>query len=80
MIGKNKINEIISFMKRMGEDIDAFVRRCINTRVMGASKDNLNSCEKSFVNGTSDREAHPKRWIAVLVQVNCEKKTATFLK
>ena len=47
---------------------------------MGASKDNLNSCEKSFVNGTSDREAHPKRWIVVLVQVNCEKKTATFLK
>lgn len=46
---------------------------------MGASKDNLNSCEKSFVNGTSDREAHPKRWIAVLVQVNCEKKTATKL-
>ena len=46
---------------------------------MGASKDNLNSCEKSFVNGTSDREAHPKRWIAVLVQVNCEKKAATLL-
>ena len=33
----------------------------------------------SFVNGTSDREAHPKRWIAVLVQVNWEKKTATRL-
>lgn len=33
----------------------------------------------SFVNGTNDREAHPKRWIAVLVQVNCEKKTATRL-
>ena len=46
---------------------------------MGASKDNLNSCEKTFVNGTSDREAHPKHWIAVLVQVNCEKKTATRL-
>ena len=30
----------------------------------------------SFVNGTNDREACPKRWIAVLVQVNCEKKTA----
>ena len=33
----------------------------------------------SLVNGTNDREAHPKRWIAVLVQVNCEKKTATRL-
>lgn len=35
--------------------------------------------EESFANGTNDREAHPKRWIAVLVQVNCEKKTATRL-
>ncbi len=33
----------------------------------------------SFVNGTNDREAYPKRWIAVLVQANCEKKTATLL-
>ena len=33
----------------------------------------------SLVNGTNDREAYPKRWIAVLVQVNCEKKTATRL-
>ena len=30
----------------------------------------------SLVNGTNGREAYPKRWIAVLVQVNCEKKTA----
>ncbi len=35
--------------------------------------------EGSLVNGTNDREACPKRWIAVLVQVNCEKKTATRL-
>lgn len=28
-----------------------------------------------FVNGTNDREAYPKRWVAVLVQANCEKKT-----
>ena len=35
--------------------------------------------EKSFANGTNDREAHPKRRIAVLVQMNCEKKTATQL-
>lgn len=33
----------------------------------------------SFVNGTNDSEAYPKRWIAALVQVNCEKKTATRL-
>ena len=33
----------------------------------------------SFVNGTNDREAYPKRWIAVLVQTNCEKKTASQL-
>ena len=33
----------------------------------------------SLVNGTNDREAYPKRWIAVLVQVNCEKRSATRL-
>ena len=40
-------------------------------------------CQKvkkiSFVNGTNDREAYPKRWIAVLVQMNCEKKVSTLL-
>ena len=46
---------------------------------MGASKSNLNSCEKSFVNGTNDREAHSKFWIAALVQMNCEKKVASKL-
>ena len=30
-------------------------------------------------NGTNDREAYPKRWIAVLVQMNCEKKASTLL-
>lgn len=35
--------------------------------------------EKSFANGTNDREAYPKRWIAVLVQMNCEKKASTLL-
>ena len=30
----------------------------------------------SFVNGTNDREAHPKFWIAALVQMNCERKSA----
>ena len=33
----------------------------------------------SLVNGTNEREAYPKRWIAVLVQVNSEKKAATRL-
>ena len=51
-------------------------RRCKNTRVMGAIKNNLNSCEESLVNGTNDREAHPKFWIAALVQMNCERKSA----
>ena len=46
---------------------------------MGTSKSNLNSYAESFVNGTNDREAYPKRWIAALVQMNCEKKAATFL-
>lgn len=31
--------------------------------------------DKSFVNGTNDREAHTKFWIAALVQMNCEKKS-----
>ena len=35
--------------------------------------------EKSFAQGTNDREAYPKRWIAVLVQMNCEKKASTLL-
>lgn len=35
--------------------------------------------KSSLVNGTNDREACPKRWIAVLVQVYCEKRTATRL-
>lgn len=35
--------------------------------------------EESFADGTNDREAYPKRWIAVLVQMNCEKRTATQL-
>ena len=30
----------------------------------------------SFVNGTNDRDAYPKYWIAVLVQMNCERKSA----
>ena len=33
----------------------------------------------SFVNGTNDREACPKRWVAALVHTNCEKKVASKL-
>lgn len=32
--------------------------------------------EKSFVNGTNESVAHPKNWIAVLVQINREKSVA----
>ncbi len=34
----------------------------------------------SFVNGTNDREANPKRRVATLVHTNCEKKVATKLE
>ena len=43
---------------------------------MGACKTELNSYEDSFVNGTNDREAYPKYWIAALVQMNSERKSA----
>jgi transcription antitermination factor NusG len=33
----------------------------------------------SFVNGTNDREAYLKRWVAALVQMNSEKKVAAKL-
>ena len=33
----------------------------------------------SYVNGTNDSEAYPKRWVAALVQMNCEKKVAAKL-
>ena len=34
---------------------------------------------ESFVNGTNDREACLKRWVAALVHTNCEKKIASKL-
>lgn len=37
-------------------------------------KTELNLCGDSIVNGTTDREAYPKRWIAALVQMCTEKK------
>ena len=33
----------------------------------------------TFVDGTNDGEACPKRWVAALVQMNCEKKVAAKL-
>ena len=36
--------------------------------------------KSSFVDGTNDREAYPKRWVAALVHTNCEKKVATKLE
>ncbi len=44
-----------------------------------AVEGNIRNENNSFANGTNDREAYPKRWIAVLVQANCEKRTATLL-
>ena len=35
---------------------------------------------RSFVNGTNDCEACPKRWVAALVHTNWEKKVATKLE
>ena len=33
----------------------------------------------SFVNGTNDGKIYTKRWVAALVQKNCEKKVAAKL-
>lgn len=49
-----------------------------NNKNMGV-QDVYQKREESFANGTNDREAYPKRWIAVLVQMNCEKKASTLL-
>lgn len=35
-----------------------------------------NKCDRSFVDVTNEREACPKYWIAMLVQMNTEKKTS----
>ena len=35
--------------------------------------DNLNKISRTAVDGTDDREAHPKHWVAALVQVRSEK-------
>lgn len=46
---------------------------------MSACKRNLNYNRDTFVNGTNESGAYPKRWIASLVQVNCGKRTAAQL-
>ncbi len=43
------------------------------------TNDSSQQYEDSFVNVTNDREAHPKHWIAALVQMNTEKKVSTQL-
>ena len=40
---------------------------------MDTIDDNLNTVSITAANGTDDREAHPKHWIAALVQVRSEK-------
>ncbi len=42
-------------------------------------KTELNLCGDSIVNGTTDREAYPKYWIAALVQMCTEQKVSTKL-
>ena len=44
-----------------------------------AVEDENRKWEESLVNGTNDREAYPKRWVAALVQMNCEKKVSAKL-
>ena len=43
---------------------------------IGVCKAGLKSCDESFVNGINDREAYPKHWIAILVQMNTEQKVS----
>ncbi len=46
---------------------------------MNAGRYNLNSYAKSLANRANDRNAHPKCWVAALVQMNCERKAASKL-
>lgn len=41
---------------------------------MNTDRKVLSSTPESLANGTSDREAHPKRWIAALVQMCTERR------
>ncbi len=40
---------------------------------------NVRNLSNSFVDGTNDDEAYPKRWVEALIQMNCEKKVAAKL-
>ena len=44
-----------------------------------AKESSIRKEEGLFVNGTNDREAYPKRWVAALVHTNCEKKVSSKL-
>ena len=46
---------------------------------MNTVQTNLPSFSDSIVDGTTDRDAHPKRWIAALVQSCTEKRVGTRL-
>ncbi len=46
---------------------------------MRADRCDLNSNTSPFVDGTDGREARPKRWVAVLVHTNCERRVAANL-
>ena len=41
---------------------------------MNTIQNDSTTSPKSIVDGTTDREAHPKRWIAALVQMCTERK------
>ncbi len=46
---------------------------------MSADSCELNLFTKLLVDWTNDCEAHPKHWVADLVQMNCEKNVAAKL-
>ena len=48
-------------------------RRCIKKAAMDAKVNTLSTFQQSSVNGTDDREAYPKHWVAALVQIRSEK-------
>ena len=51
----------------------------IQRRIVMEKDGDVCDLKGSFVNGTNDGEAYPKRWVAALVQMNCEKKVAAKL-
>lgn len=46
---------------------------------MRADHCNFNTYAESLANGTNDRQVCPKRWVAILVHTNCEKRVAANL-